>query len=325
MNTIQYFKQFVSTTKKTRKVLKILKDNRFETDRIRGELLRNVHSIEKGLSLRNVRNGFGFLKIKEAGEFANRLLDMKQGVYAEEVRMFIGALAAYLDYHKKVNYRDTRLLEVEELFTKLSNRLTSTDNGLPLGGYQQLDVNEHSQEDFEAFNQLVHSRHSIREFSNEPVPLGKILTAIDLARYCPNACNRQAFGVHVVCKDKISVFQNWFDGVGGFADELDKLLLITAKLSSYRKDEEMQYIVSASVFAGYLTLALEVCNIGCCFIQRPVLPSEQWQNISGQLKISQDEQIVCALGVGMKPKTYKVPISHRISLDRVVTIHGTDT
>lgn len=324
MNTIQYLKQFRSMIKKTNIVLKILKDDQFETDRIRGELLRNVHSIEKGLSLRNVRSCFGLSKINEAGVLAQTLLDINQDNDIEEVKMFVDALLSYLDYHKNANIEDSRLLKVEDLVARLSNRIKLSESSASLGGYQQLSFCEHSDEEFEMLNQMIHSRHSIREFSGAPVPIDKILNAIDLARYCPSACNRQAFRVHVICKDKISIFQNWFDGVGGFADELDKLILITAKISSYRADEEMQYIVSASVLAGYLTLTLEASNIGCCFIQRPVLPTEQWQRISKQLTISQDEQVICALGIGTKTSSYKVPISNRLSLNRIVSVHGMD-
>ena len=324
MNTIQYLKQLRSIIRKTSIVLKILKDDQFETDRIRGELLRNVHSIEKGLSLRNVRSCFGLSKINEAGILANRLLDTNIDNDNEEVKMFVDALITYLDYHKNANIEDSRLLQVKELVDVLSKRLNLPNSSASLGGYQQLSFCEHTEEEFEVLNHMIHSRHSIREFSGAPVSIDKILKAIDIARYCPSACNRQAFRVHVICKDKIPIFHNWFDGVGGFADELDKIILITAKISSYRAAEEMQYIVSASVLAGYLTLTLEASNIGCCFIQRPVLPTEQWHSISKQLSIAQDEQVICALGIGTKMNFYKVPISNRIPLNRIVSIHGMD-
>lgn len=322
MNTLQYLKQLRSIVLKAAIVLKILKDDKYEADRIRGELLRNIHSIEKGLSLRNVRKCFGLLKIHEAGLLAKKLLDENEDYCQEEVKMFVDALGSYLNYHKSANVEDSRLEQVEALATELSSRLKASKISTPLGGYQELVLYKHSKEEFDELSRMIHSRHSVREFSGEPVAIEKILKAIDLARYCPSACNRQAFGVHIICKDTIPVFQNWFDGVGGFADELDKLLLVTAKISSYRPDEEMQYIVSASVLAGYLTLTLEASNIGCCFIQRPVLPTEQWQRISKQLGISQDEQIICALGIGEKEGSYKVPVSKRVSLERIVTIHS---
>ena len=321
MNTLQYFKQLRSIVNKASIILRILRDEQFEAERLSGELLRNVHSIEKGLSLRSVRSCFGLLKINEAGTIANRLLDINQDEYKEEVMMFIDSLKAYLDYHKNSNIVDSRLEQVLNLTHELSNRLNISESSESIGGYKFVQLREHTREEYELLSQIIHSRHSIREFSGEPVPIDKILESIDLARYCPSACNRQAFGIHIVFKDMMSIFQNWFDGVGGFSNELDKLLLITAKISSYRADEEMQYIVSSAVLSGYLTLTLEANNIGCCYIQRPVLPTEQWKIISKKLEIPQDEQIICALGIGMKSSSYKIPISNRININRIVSLH----
>lgn len=45
---------------------KILSADEYKSRRLEGEIIRNTHSIEKGLSLESVRMGFGYKKIQEA-------------------------------------------------------------------------------------------------------------------------------------------------------------------------------------------------------------------------------------------------------------------
>ena len=49
--------------------------------------------------------------------------------------------------------------------------------------------------------------------------------------------------------------------VGGFAEKVDKFIIITGKVSEYRDDEQFQYAISASIFAGYLSITLQTEGI----------------------------------------------------------------
>ena len=322
MKIINRIKQIIKIAVKSNHVLLLLKNPKFENERISAELVRNVHSIEKGLSLRNIRPCFGYTKIMEASEFANRLIDFDNKNYDESILMFIHALKAYLEYHNEINYIDNKLTIIQRAYEILLEKVKPTFDDNILGGCLLLSAKKYSESDFTALKQLIYDRHSVRQFSKEPVDLYDLFAAIECAGHCPSACNRQGFRVHVVCKDKMDVFNDWFEGVGGFADEIDKMLLITRKISTYRAGEEFQYIVSSAVFAGYLTLTLQAKNIGCCFIQRPVLPDKRWKKVSTELGIPADEQIICALGVGNYLPEYKVPVSHRFCVDKIVTVHG---
>ena len=115
-------------------------------------------------------------------------------------------------------------------------------------------------------------------------------------------------------KNDFKLVNNWFDGVGGFADDLDKMLFITGKMSVYRPQEIHQWIVTGSIFAAYLSLSLEIFGIGCCFIQRPVIPNKQWDVVANRIGAASDEQLVCCMGIGSVKEEYVVPISHRLTL-----------
>lgn len=59
---------------------------------------------------------------------------------------------------------------------------------------------------------------------------------------------------------------------------------------------------------------------GCDSIQRPILLCKKWKKLQKEFNIPSDEQIVLMLGIGMLKDEYRVPVSHRLSVDKLVTI-----
>lgn len=295
---------------------KLLNDPKFTNDRYIGEIIRNTHSIEKGLSLEHIRSGFGYAKIKDAFCIINKYKGNNGDMQAEPLIMFVDALKAYLEYHKKINFSNDSIVHITELYDTLVKYINTEDSSY--GGTIHIERRNFTVEEQKVLSRLFTNRHSMREFSKEPVNETDLKMAIELAMRCPSACNRQCYRLHIVEKNSFSLLDNWFDGTGGFADDLDKLLFITGKVSLYRIGELYQWIVTGSVFASYLSLALEAYNIGCCFIQRPVIPDKKWTKIAGLIGASADEQLVCCLGIGKLKDSYNVPVSYRLSFDSIV-------
>lgn len=52
------------------------------------------------------------------------------------------------------------------------------------------------------------------------------------------------------------MFAKHLTGIDGFAEKVDRFVLITGKTSTYRIDEINQYIISESIYAAYLSLTL---------------------------------------------------------------------
>lgn len=321
MSIINKMKYVIKGAERYSHIDDVLGSPQFYNERIYGELLRNVHSIEKGLSLEQIRTGFGYDKIMLATSYVQTLLPCNEKRYDEAIDMFISALKAYLEYHENIGYKDDKVTEIRTEYEKIKKMRKLADGAFDLGGIIHVQATAFSAEERAVLIDLFESRHSVRAFSGISVPNEIIKDAIKLAHRCPSACNRQGYRAHIISKDKFDLLSNWFEGVGGFKQEIDKFIFITGKLSVYRRNEELQYIVSASVFAGYLTLALQIYNIGCCFIQRPIIHTKEWTRISEKIGISSDEQIICALGIGMLKQEYNVPVSHRIDIDSIVTFH----
>lgn len=287
----------------------IYKKNRLEAD-----IVRFVHSIEKGLSIQNPRLGFGVSKIDHLFALAKRYLETEKEDFGC-IYFIVDALEAYLDFHKKNEFENDDIIKIRKNYENLCTRLPDKES--IYGGTQELLI---SDMDFnsEEIEKLFNTRHSIREFSGEEVDEETIRKAISLAQRCPSACNRQGVRVYSVKgSDFISQYGHSLEGIGGFAQDVDKFLLITGKKSAYALGEKNQFIVSASMFGAYLTLTLHAYNIGACTIQRPLISTKPWESYRELKGIPSDEQLVMLIGIGKYKDKCTVPLSKRFDIDKI--------
>ncbi len=290
----------------------IQKNSKYAKNRIEAEIVRNVHSIEKGLSIANPRLGFGIAKINEMFSLIDRYIELTE---EKEVLYFVvDAVDAYLIYHEQKNFVNDDVLGVKDKCLKLKNIIGEHES--ICGGtliYNKQDCTQ----DTDAVMNLFNTRHSVREFSGEKVSEGKIIEAIKLAQRSPSACNRQAVRVYSIDgKDYLNSMGN-LDGIGGFAQDVDKFLLITGVQSAYRPGEKNQFAVSASMFAGYLTLSLHALGIASCVVQRNLYVDKLYSDFRKKYSISTDEQLVVMLGIGMPKNETTVPVSKRFSVNKI--------
>ena len=306
--------QLYLAMKETKRNIFVAGDKQFSQSRVEANIIRNVHSIEKGLSIKNPRLGFGVAKIEKMCSLTEEYRKFE----TEDVTCLYFArdvLKAYLAYHKEKGFDGEALLFVQKEYEKLCENLEETDE--IYGGVKTLckdDLNFHT-EDIET---LFKTRCSVRDFTGEPVDEEVLKKAIALAQRTPSACNRQGVRVYSIdARQYIRDIGDSMEGIGGFAEEVDRFLIITGKRSAYGLGEKNQYIVSASMFAAYLTLTLHAYHIAACTVQRPLTQNEQWDVLKKKYAIPEDEQIIMLLAIGkMKEKT-KVPVSKRFSVDKI--------
>ena len=291
------------------KFMKYMNRSKKNPNAIAADLIRNTHSVEKGLSIQNIRLGFGHKKQIEMIESIQKLEKYNVKYYNEVISMAISSMDEYVKYHQSRNYSDEFLKKMKIFIQEHENMKNKL-----YGGTITLDTNQIAF-DITKIENFIKLRHSIRNFTKEPVKDDLIKKAILLAQHCPSACNRQGVRAYIIDREKAKPITSKIEGIRGFADSIDKLILITAKISSYKFSEINQYIVSPSIFAGYLSLTLHLYGLGACLIQRPVIWNKTWKNIKKLYNIEDDEQIICMMGVGNINGKIKVPISHRLDMD----------
>ena len=286
-------------------------------DRLKGRIIRLVHSIEKGMSIDSPRPEFGYEKIQKLYGWIKEYLKIENKdkfcIY-----MAADAFAAYCDYHKSIGVETEKIAEVSRMAHELL-RIKADDGETEIFGGVQSIRKEDMMFDTDAVEKLFKTRHSIRQFKKEPVSHELIEKAVKLAQSCPSACNRQAVRVYAVDTEKfVTTYSGNLQGVGGFVDSSDKIILITGKISPYEEYEYKQFVVSAGIFAGYLELALHGIGLGACVVQRSLRPNEEWEDFCKKSNIPMDEQIICMMVVGHLNDETTVPVSKRFDTDTVL-------
>ncbi len=291
-----------------------MSDKQAKVNRAAAEIVRYTHAIEKGLCIRNIRAGFGIAKIDAIFDLMDSYgIESDHAIYRQSVKMAMASIGSYLRYHDRLQFCNQDIARIRVRFKRYAEKMP--EEAQP-GGASEINstgAGVHSP----GVKAVFLNRHSIRDFGGGHVDPDQLNEALYLAGRYPSACNRQAVRTYIFEKDELQAGAAFFRGIGGFENEFDKALLITSKQSAYRTIEINQHIVSAGIYAGYLSLALEIMDIGACIVQRPLLISREWRAIRERYGIPNDEQLVCMMCIGNKKESYHVPVSHRYRLDTV--------
>ena len=172
------------------------------------------------------------------------------------------------------------------------------------------------------FPRFAASRHCVRHFAG-PVPRETVERAVAIAATAPSACNRQPVRVHVVddpaLRDALLALQG---GTRGFGEDADKLLVVTADVSTVRWVwERNDAHVNAGVFAMNLAYALHHLGVAHCLLHWSVEPAKD-AAARRLLGLPDAETIALVLACGLPPPEFDVAASPRLSPADVLTWHG---
>lgn len=127
------FKDIMMVVRHTYHVNYILDDDKYFSHRLEGEIMRNVHSIEKGLSLEQPRKLFGLKKIKTMLDYVD-LYVKRPDANESIIQMVFDSLYAYLNFHGDEAYSELDL--IREKVSEIS--LSHNTQGINLGGAAHL-------------------------------------------------------------------------------------------------------------------------------------------------------------------------------------------
>jgi len=286
-------------------------------EKLRALITAQYHSIEKGLSLRDPRPGFGSDAIKELTEHIT--LYLKRYGPAKHLSVPLNVLRCYIDYNHTHGIENTELkqclTEFEQVYRKILGLLP------PGGGLRKLTREEvmHATQGVGA--DFFMKRYSIRQFSDEDVPMELIEEAVRRAQKTPAVCNRQSGRVWVVSgSDNVKRILDIQKGTRGFGQSVNKVLVITSDLCNFQSYERYQSWVDGGLFAMSLVYALHSLGLGTCCLNWSV---EYARDILLKrfLKMSQSETIIMLLAVGMLPQELMVAESCRKPLSEVLVTY----
>lgn len=283
-------------------------------ERLLGLITARQHVVEKGLTMPETRLGFGRDNIVEMVKLCERYSE-KFDVNHEQYRSAIAVLKEYIKYHSSHSYKleEEFLDQILYLTNKFPDILPSVQ-GLTTSDIFFKDTEE-------PFVKFAKSRHTVRNYSSEDVPIELVEKVVDLAKTAPSACNRQPVRVHVCCGKIKDAVMKAHKGNRGFGDRANKVLVITSDLSSYMniKERNCSY-VDGGIFVMNLLYALHYYHIGACTLNWSTTIEED-NNLREILNLPKQEEVVCLICIGMLPEALSIAKSERIKTERILKVH----
>lgn len=286
--------------------------------RHQGRILATYHVIEKGLSLKSPRVGFGV----DVVNYLVRLLTEYQEKYGlDEVGQV--ALNTLFSYY---NYNLSQGLDNQELYkniTEIKNKIPKEVNLVTDGGVIKVTKEQIKEAANVNFKEFVNARHSIRNFdTSNDVDIRLIEEAVSIALKTPSVCNRQTWKLHIFSDDdlkrKVLSHQN---GNRGFGDTASKVLVVTTDLNLFIEPAERnQCWVDGGMFAMSLIYALHSLGVGTCCLNWSAT-YERDQAVRVDAGIGESEAIIMMIAVGNLPDSLNVARSSRRKVEEVLTVN----
>ncbi len=290
--------------------------NDSEAEKVKRDLTLAYHIVEKGLTMPVPRPGFGKNVVLGLADTIFRYRNLNLPHDDLEFRQSVSVLREYLSFHKDLNFNlDSDVLE----------KLNHVMKGLgPIEGQSQIMFTreEYFRDKHEPFDKFCMSRYSVRNYTDQEVPLQVLYDCIDLAQKSPSFCNRQPTRVHIVKspgkKNKILEIQNGNRGFGHLAETL----LVISSVISTTKDihERNENHLNGGIFIMSLLNALHFHGIGACSLNWGV-SNDKDVKMREILNIPENEVILMIISCGYIPEQISVAASPRKKAREITTEH----
>jgi len=282
-------------------------------DKLLGQIIAEYHVIEKGLTMPDMRYGFGKQTLVDL-IYHCELYSSKYETKNEQFLYALSVIGEYEYVHKKNNYnlekgivsKINKILCQYDRYTKSSQKRQSKD-----------DYFKHSESSFYDFS---NSRHSVRNYSGV-VDIERVKLAVKLAQNSPSACNRQPIRVYVLENKLIlNLVLDIQNGNRGFGHLADKLIILTAELGVFLSlSERNDAYVNGGIYAMNLLYALHFYKIGACTLNWCSMP-EQDKKLRKIIQIPDSEIVILLIACGEVPDEFKVASSHRNDYSKILKV-----
>lgn len=274
-----------------------------------------AHMLEYGMALSDPRAGFGMDKVRQ---LVQRVAAYRADYGRDETaEMALAALRAYVSFNRA---RGAAIVEAEELVAGLEREFGDLES-LPPGGTEVVtaaSIRQVASMDFLAF---MEARHSIRQFTTQPVDRAVVERVVRAAQQTPSSCNRQTCRVYAF-HERTSVARvlALHNGNRGFGDQVAGVFVVTVDLRNWNDvGERNQAFVDGGMFAMTLALGLHAEGLGACMLNWSA-PRAADRRMRERVGVPEHEVIITLIGFGHMPEALRVPVSRRKPLDRVMTV-----
>lgn len=271
----------------------------------RDAIVQAAHRLEKGLTIRNPCRLWGW----DMAERLAKMLAMEMRQPAPDrfsLETGGSVLKAYLEAKAQTGDQEeqAKALALHDKNPEIQSLMTSCS---VQGGAFTLRKGDVIVPDGpEWIEKLFSTRHSIRDFSDVPVPREVLVQAVQLALSAPSACNRQPSKVYALEGKRLEELgaDNTYHA--------DKHLVVTGEINAFGPMEYGDWVVSSSIFATYLVLALHALGVESCMMKKDLHFGDKYNDfLRKACRIPCDEKIVLEIAVGYCKDSVAVAGSNR--------------
>ena len=247
------------------------------------------HAIEKGLSYKDYRAGFGKDNIEKLIQLMTSYAE-KYDVNSHFYETALSVLYAYIEKNKENGFTDYQIEEKIQLLPGETNNDGGALNFIPFSADEVKKL---------GFADFIKNRHSVRTYSTESVDINKVKSAIALAQHTPSACNRQGWRARIVeSKDIIKEVLDHQNGNRGFGEAIDKIIVITGDLRYFNRSRELhQVYIDGGMYAMNILHALHYEHIASIPLSAALTVSQE-NHVRRILNLDDAEVLIMYIGIG---------------------------
>ena len=276
-------------------------------------LIRQYHVIEKGLTMPDLRLGFGRERIMNLSKDC-LIYAKKFDKNHEQFSNCLKIIAEYKQLHEENNYN------FDDSLQNAIDKALILMEGISAGSQIQTKKELYFSNTSSDFKNFSNSRHSLRHFEGT-IDDNLILQSIKLAQNAPSSCNRQPARVYFIQNreiiKKLLQIQN---GNRGFGHLADKLLVVTSELGGYIPPKERNSVyIDGGMYAMNLLYALHYYQIGACALNTSLKYKDE-QSVRKILNIPISERLILMIVCGAPPAHFYLANSKRSDFHSICKI-----
>lgn len=281
-------------------------------------LLRENHVIEKGMSMRTPRKGFGQKKVTLLLIHLREYARLYKNVDTTFLVYPLSTIAQYIQYTKASG---VDISQIEMQFNDVMSYVGIEKRQLrPTAGIREITKRDIIEQASLSFEDLLNSRHSIRYFSSETPSTDILEHALRMAQRTPSACNRQSWHTHIFFGEQAHLLLKAQGGANGFEEEIPCAILVTADMRAFLSYEPMQCYIDGGLYAMNLINALHSLGLGTiplsCGFQQAKL-----DRMAHDFDIPQNEAMICIVGAGCLLDKFNIAESYRKDINLTNRYH----
>lgn len=271
---------------------------------------RNVHMIEKGLTMQPRREEFAVEYIKQTvTSFIKAVEGGQLSPTSPEWDWMHSVLSDYFEATKR---------SASEVIREAGRRFVAFENGTPsrTAGPHAPEFSSEST-GIEPLTELAKHRRSVRWFTDERIERGVVDNAVAVAAESPTACNRQPYRFEIFDDaESVRKVASIPMGTRGYVHQIPGIIVIIGDLSAFFDERDRHLIyVDSCLSAMSLVLGLESQGVGSCCINWPDMPEKE-SAMRKLLGLKAHERVIMLIAYGKPDPNGLVPFSAKKQLNQ---------